>query len=335
MNSIGRIFKLTLFGESHGEFIGISIDGVKPGIDLSIEDFTNDLALRRPNNEWTTKRKEEDEVKIISGLFKGKTTGAALTILIKNKDLNSSFYEENQNIPRPSHVDFVSKIKYKGFNDYRGGGIFSGRLTAALVAAGVVAKKIIKSIYPKLTIESKVIEVGGLPYPSDEALNLLNKTYEEGDSLGGIIKTEIKNCPAGLGEPFFDSFESNLSHLLFSIPGLKAISFGMGIESVKLKGSDFNDIYIDKEGNTLTNNCGGINGGLTNGNDIYFTCYFRPASSIKKSQKTINLTNGKKAEISFSGRSDLCYPLRTPVIICACSSIVFLDFIYINSAIYF
>jgi chorismate synthase len=332
MNSFGRIFKLTIFGESHGEFIGINIDGVKPGLDLSAKDFKQDLALRRPREKWTTKRKEEDEVNIISGLFNGKTTGAPLTLLIKNSDVNSHFYEENKFNPRPSHADFVAKIKYKGYNDYRGGGIFSGRLTAALVVAGTIAKKIIRNIFPRILIKSEVIEVAGFPYPSEDALLALKQAYDEQDSLGGIVKTEIKNCPAGLGEPFFDSFESNLSHLLFSIPGLKAVSFGSGIESSKMKGSIFNDIYINKDGKTLTNNTGGINGGITNGNEIFFTSYFRPASSIKKSQQTINIKTNEKVEISFNGRYDICYVLRTPIIVQAVTSIVLLDFIYINNS---
>jgi len=332
MNSFGRIFKLTIFGESHGEFIGINIDGVKPGLDLSAKDFKQDLALRRPREKWTTKRKEEDEVNIISGLFNGKTTGAPLTLLIKNSDVNSQFYEENKFNPRPSHADFVAKIKYKGYNDYRGGGIFSGRLTAALVVAGTIAKKIIRNIFPRILIKSEVIEVAGFPYPSEDALLALKQAYDEQDSLGGIVKTEIKNCPAGLGEPFFDSFESNLSHLLFSIPGLKAVSFGSGIESSKMKGSIFNDIYINKDGKTLTNNTGGINGGITNGNEIFFTSYFRPASSIKKSQQTINIKTNEKVEISFNGRYDICYVLRTPIIVQAVTSIVLLDFIYINNS---
>jgi chorismate synthase len=332
MNSFGRIFKLTIFGESHGEFIGINIDGVKPGLDLSAKDFKQDLALRRPREKWTTKRKEEDEVNIISGLFNGKTTGAPLTLLIKNSDVNSQFYKENKFNPRPSHADFVAKIKYKGYNDYRGGGIFSGRLTAALVVAGTIAKKIIRNIFPRILIKSEVIEVAGFPYPSEDALLALKQAYDEQDSLGGIVKTEIKNCPAGLGEPFFDSFESNLSHLLFSIPGLKAVSFGSGIESSKMKGSIFNDIYINKDGKTLTNNTGGINGGITNGNEIFFTSYFRPASSIKKSQQTINIKTNEKVEISFNGRYDICYVLRTPIIVQAVTSIVLLDFIYINNS---
>lgn len=332
MNSFGRIFKITLFGESHGELIGVTIDGVKPGISISITDFEKDLQRRRAKNQFETQRIEKDKLKIVSGLFKGKTTGAPLTIIFENKDIDSSAYDEILRIPRAGHADFVAKIKYKGYNDYRGGGIFSARLTVGLVAAGVVAKKIIKDFFNKdIFIESKVISMGGLSYPSSEAEKYLEKICLEKDTAGGIIETHIKGLEIGLGEPFFDGFESCLSHLLFSIPSLKAISFGKGIESASMKGSIYKDYYENVNGKTKTNNSGGINGGISNGNDIFFSCFFHPPVSLVKEHQALNFDSGIYQMTNFKGRCDTTHIFRIPVILEACCSIVILDFLYLNN----
>lgn len=330
MNSFGRIFRLTIFGESHGPYIGINIDGVPAGIPLCEKDFEQDLKRRNPASAFLTERKETDIPKIISGIFNGKTTGAPLTIIFENKDVDSSFYYKIEDSPRPSHVDFVAKIKYKGFNDFRGSGMFSARLTVALVAAGVIAKKILKDI----EIESKVIEVGGEKYPSKEAELILQKAKDEGDTLGGIVETKILNLPIGVGEPFFDGLESYLSHILFSIPSIKAISFGLGIEASKLAGSQYIDILENSNGKTRTNNSGGINGGISNGNDIIFSCFFRPPSSMKKVSETINLKTNEKTFISFEGRFDIAPVLRAPVIVESASAVALVDLIMTKNAIF-
>jgi chorismate synthase len=336
MNSFGRIFRIGIFGESHGELIGVTLDGVPSGIDLDPVDFESDLQKRKgelnENDEtrsFLTSRKESDDLKIVSGVFNGKTTGAPITILIKNEDLNSKGYEDFKNFPRPGHADFASQIKYNGFNDYRGGGIFSGRLTAGLVCAGVVAKKVIKKINENIFIKAIVNSVGCFPYPSEDAFELLRKIKSEKDSIGGTIFCTIDNLPAGIGEPFFDSLESCISHIIFSIPGCKAISFGLGIESPAIKGSCFNDQIIDLKGTTKTNNNGGINGGISNGNQIYFTTYFKAASSVLVNQKTIDIKTGKEVELILGGRFDSCYVLRTPVIVEAATAIALLDLLLI------
>lgn len=364
MNSFGRIFRITLYGESHQKEVGVVIDGVIPGIDLNVEDFVVDLNRRKYGEIFsfaTTSRKESDIPVIKSGLFNGKTTGAPLTISFENKNIDSKAYEYLKKTPRPGHADFTSFIKFKGFNDYRGGGCFSGRLTLPLVAAGVIAKKILKRFEEKININTieinaKLIEIGGIKI-EDNAIkrngvenneikkkkiedykikdnkkieDLLFKIKKEGDSTGGIIKCTIKNLPAGLGEPFFDSFESVLSHMIFSIPGIKGIEFGAGFSIAKMKGSEANDEIIDINGKTKTNNSGGINGGLSNGNDITFKVAVKPASSISKEQNTINLETKEKTKIKVNGSHDTCFALRVPVVIEAAAAIVAVDFMMLN-----
>ncbi|MFN3411526.1 MAG: chorismate synthase [Exilispira sp.] len=334
MNSFGRIFKITIFGESHGPYIGVTIDGVLPGLDICEKDFENDLKRRNPSSPYLTERKETDAPKIISGIFNGNTTGAPLTIIFENKNIDSSFYEMIKDIPRPSHADFASRIKYKGFNDYRGGGIFSARLTVAMVAAGVVAKKIINKINKNIKINSYIISLANTNYPSKEAEEILKKAKEEGNTVGGEIKTIITGLNPGIGQPLFDGVESYLSHILFAIPSIKAISFGQGFESSKMYGSDYIDVFLDSDGRTKTNNSGGINGGLTNGNDIIFTCYFRPPSSMKKEVETVNLRTNKKVNLPFEGRYDVAPILRAAVIVEAACAIGLVDLLLINNFLY-
>ncbi|TYB30408.1 MAG: chorismate synthase [Candidatus Mcinerneyibacterium aminivorans] len=317
MNTFGNNFRVEIFGESHGEIVGILIDGVPPGIRMNEDDFSNDLKRRNPRREGITDRKEKDIPQIKTGIFNDKTTGAPVLIYFKNEDADSSKYEDLKNKPRPGHADFTAYKKYRGYNDYRGGGIFSGRLTTGLVAAGVLAKKIIQGI----NIKAEVISVGGLDYNKKN----IDKLLEKDDSFGGIIECRATNTPVGLGEPFFDSAESVLSHILFSIPGIKGVEFGAGFDSAKMKGSEFNDEIIDEAGKTATNNAGGINGGITNGNDLIFRIAVRPASSISKKQNTINLKTGKNEEIKIEGRHDKLVVLRMPVIIEAVTAITLAD----------
>ena len=319
MNTFGRFFRISIFGESHGDSIGIVIDACPPGIPFCEQDMTDDLARRKSGNKGTTTRKESDKPEIISGIFNGLTTGTPICILFKNENIISSDYSFVQDIPRPGHADFVANKKFKGFNDYRGGGHFSGRLTLALVAAGVLAKKIIAPI----EINSEIIEIGGLKN-FDKAIE---GAISKADSVGGIIECRASNIPVGLGEPFFDSVESNISHLVFSIPAIKGIEFGMGFESSAKFGSEVNDEITDKEGKTATNNSGGINGGITNGNELIFRVAVKPASSISRTQNTLNVSSGEIEELSVKGRHDACIALRVPPVLEAVTAIVLADFL--------
>jgi len=310
MNTFGRMFRLSILGESHGDGIGILIDGCPAGVAISPEDFSEDLERRKSGAKGTTSRKESDMPLIKSGVFKGRTTGAPILIYLENNDVDSSAYEEIKDKPRPGHADLTAMQKYGGFSDYRGGGHFSGRLTAALVAAGVVAKRIIKPAKP----EAKLIEGIGI-----------EKAVKEGDSVGGIVECKVNGVPSGLGEPFFDSVESLLSHVVFSIPAIKGIEFGAGFASAKMKGSEYNDEIVNAEGKTKTNNSGGINGGITNGNELVFRVAVKPAASIKKPQKTVDMKTGDKIEIAIEGRHDACIALRVPVVLEAVTAAVLAD----------
>jgi chorismate synthase len=328
MNTFGRLFIISIFGESHGAGLGVTIDGCPAGITLSANDFENDLARRRSGAIGTTPRKELDIPEIFTGVFNNKTTGAPLTILFKNGDTDSSSYEKMKDTPRPGHADFVSQHKFFGFQDYRGGGHFSGRLTAALVAAGVVAKKII----PSISINAKLTEVGG----STDIEGTIKKALDDGDSVGGLISVTASGLPIGLGEPFFDSIESTISHLAFAIPAIKGIEFGSGFNSSKLFGSNHNDEYQDSAGATKTNNAGGISGGISNGNTLTFRLAVKPTSSIKKEKQTINVSTGELTTLSVSGRHDACIALRVPPVAEAITAIALADFILIrNSQHYF
>jgi len=322
MNRFGTNFSISIFGESHGPAVGVVIDGIPAGIELSENDFTDDILRRSPSLKGTTSRKEKDIPKIISGVFNSRTTGAPLTILFENEETKPSDYEQIKNIPRPGHADFTAYNKYNGFNDYRGGGHFSGRLTLPLVAAGVIAKKMINP----MEISASISEIGGMT----EYEQLIDQCAASGDSLGGTIKCAARNIPVGLGEPFFNSVESLIAHLVFSIPGVKGIEFGSGFKTAKMKGSQVNDIISDISGKTATNHAGGINGGITNGNMITFNVAFKPASSISINQKSIDLTTGHATELSVSGRHDLCFVLRTPVIVEAVTAIVLADLLSVQ-----
>jgi chorismate synthase len=316
MNTFGRIFRISIFGESHGSSVGIIIDGTPPGIPLSDSDFVNDIDRRRGGKKGTTPRKDADNVIIKSGVFNGKSTGAPICLEFENSGKNSEDYESGL-FPRPGHADFTSHIKYGGYADYRGGGHFSGRLTVGLVAAGVIAKKIINPV----KIESEIIEIGGnrdFDKALDEAIQLK-------DSIGGIVECRAIGLPVGLGEPFFDSVESLISHIVFSIPAIKGIEFGSGFGSARMKGSENNDIILNKSGKTATNNAGGINGGITNGNDLVFRVAVKSTPSIGKEQSTIDLNTGKKASLQLAGRFDTCIALRVPVVLEAATAIVLAD----------
>ena len=318
MNSFGRIFRISIFGESHGESVGIVVDGCPAGLPLTVEDFLPDLERRKGGTQkGTTPRQEEDLPILKSGIFNNKTTGAPITILFENKNVRSGDYEKQRDVPRPGHADFVAHKKFAGFEDYRGSGHFSGRLTVALVAAGVIAKKILLDI----NVSSSILEIGG----EKDLEKGLQKAIDAKDSIGGIIECRASGLPVGLGEPFFDSTESQLSHMVFAIPAVRAIEFGTGFAAAKMFGSEHNDAIENMEGKTRTNHAGGVVGGLTNGNELVFRIAIKPTSSTPKEQNTLNWQTGKVENASVKGRHDLCIALRVPVILEAVTAIVLTD----------
>jgi len=322
MNTFGRFFRISIFGESHGECVGILIDGCPAGIHLADDEFSRDLGRRRGGGEGATTRKEPDIPFIKSGVFNGRTTGAPILILFENRDIYSSDYENIRYKPRPGHADFTAYRKYGGFNDYRGGGHFSGRLTAGLVAAGVIAKKILHPV----KIEALLSEAGG----SKEIEGATASAMRENDSIGGIVECRASGLPIGLGEPFFDSVESLISHIVFSVPAVKGVEFGAGFLCARMRGSECNDEIMNMEGKTKTNNAGGINGGITNINELLFRVAVKPTSSIPAKQHTIDLRSGETVELSVGGRHDACIALRMPVIIEAVTAVVFADLMLIE-----
>lgn len=319
MNSFGRIFRVNVFGESHGESVGVNIDGVPYGIPLKQEDFLPDLERRKGGARGTTPRKEEDLPFLKSGVFNDHTTGAPVTILFENNNTRSADYAKLREFPRPGHADFVASKKYGGFEDYRGGGHFSGRLTLNLVAAGVIAKKILGD---DIQVKAVLKEVGGLP----DAEQGLEAAIAAKDSVGGIVECTVDGLPIGWGEPFFDSIESNIAHAVFAIPAIKGIEFGAGFAAAKMKGLEHNDPIIDATGKTATNNAGGVVGGITNGNQLVFRIAVKPTSSTPKEQQTLNITSGEVETFSVKGRHDLCIALRVPVVLEAVTAMVLADF---------
>ncbi len=325
MNSFGCIFRTTIFGESHGPYVGITIDGCPAGIPVSENDFIADLERRKGGlQKATTPRKEDDIPEFISGIFNGHTTGAPLTIVFKNSNTRPEDYEKQRAIPRPGHADFVASKKFHGFEDYRGGGHFSGRLTVCLVAAGVIAKKIISF----LSIRSTIIEIGGMP--GTEAG--IEKAIAAKDSVGGIIECVVSGCAIGWGQPFFNSVESLLSHAVFSIPAIKGIEFGAGFSAAKMFGSEHNDSISDASGKTITNYAGGVVGGMSNGNDIVFRVVVKPTSSTPREQMSWNNETRSVESFSVKGRHDLCIALRVPPVLEAVTAIVFADIYLLSKA---
>ena len=321
MNSWGQIFRVSIWGESHGQQVGVSIDGVPAGIALCEEDFSKDLDRRRAGAAGTTPRKESDIPHIVSGVYNGFTTGSPLTIEFVNENTQSGDYRNLVKHPRPSHADLVAQQKWNGYNDPRGGGHFSGRITLGLVAAGVVAKKILDN---DTVFSTEIIEIGG---EQDKAkfAEILESARIAQDSVGGIVECRVKGISAGLGEPFFDSAESLIAHLLFSVPAVKGVEFGKGFEAARMKGSEHNDAIIDKQGMTATNNAGGIVGGITNGNEIVVRAAIKPTASIAQEQVTYNFESNKVEPLVIKGRHDVCIALRAAVVVESAIAIALAD----------
>lgn len=328
MNSFGTIFRVTIWGESHGASVGVSVDGVPAGIALSAEDFAVDLARRASGRRGTTPRHEADQPQIVSGVYEGRTTGAPLTVLFENANTRSGDYSNLVRQPRPSHADLVAQRKFDGCNDPRGGGHFSGRLTLGLVAAGVVAKRVLTE---KVQFTTRIAEIGGC---ADESRfdEVIETAMRDGDSVGGVIECRIEGAGAGIGEPFFDSVESVIAHLLFSVPAVKAVEFGAGVEVAKRRGSENNDLITNAEGQTATNNDGGVNGGIANGNPIVVRVAVKPTPSISRPQMTYNFERGEVAELQIRGRHDACIALRAAVVVEAAASIALADLCLRNNS---
>ena len=308
--SFGSKFKIEIWGASHAPEVGVRIEGVPAGIALSEEEFEADLSRRRASAKGTTPRREADIPALRAGVANGKTTGEAIEIVFQNSNTRSSDYSQFENHPRPSHVDFVARAKYGEEVDLRGSGQFSGRMTVLLVAAGVVAKKILQNVEYKTSI----VEIGGSRNEAEFA-DIIAAAITDGDSVGGVVECCAKGVKVGLGEPFFDSVESTIARLLFSIPAVKGVEFGSGFEGVKLRGSERNDCFVDGEGHTATNNEGGINGGITNGNDLVVRAAIKPTASISHEQMTYNKELGEVAPLRIKGRHDACIALRAAVVV--------------------
>ncbi|UCH89317.1 MAG: chorismate synthase [Thermoplasmata archaeon] len=352
MNSYGRFFRVTNFGESHGASIGVTLDGLPAGVELSEEDIQRDLELRSPGkSEISTPRVEADSVEILSGLFNGRSTGAPITMIIRNENIDSSGYDKNRDIPRPGHADYTAWVKYQGYNDFRGGGPFSGRATAALVMAGAVAKKLLKQM--EIDVAASTIQIGDAkitgelsfdeikanrwsnevrcaqPETAARMKELILQAKSDKDSVGGIIECIIQNVPAGVGEPFFCSVESEISKLMFSIPGVKGVEFGSGFKCAEMKGSEHNDPFTITDGKiiTETNNAGGILGGITSGMPVVFRVAIKPTSSIQKEQKSINLKTREAADLQLEGRFDPCIVPRAVIVVEAAAAIAMADLV--------
>jgi chorismate synthase len=344
-NTLGSNFAFTCFGESHGRCVGVVIDGCPTGLELAEQDVQKLLDLRKPGQSIvTTQRAEEDKVEILSGLFKGKTTGAPITMLIWNSDQRSSDYDKFVNIPRPGHADYPAYVKYGGMNDYRGGGRFSGRITACFVMAGAVAQKLLAKVLG-VEIFAYTLELGGIRAnieslskeeivakrysnevrcPDQESAEKMKQLVIQerghGDSLGGIVECAVLDLPVGVGEPVFSSVESALSKAIFSIPAVKAIEFGSGFAGTRRKGTQNNDVYTKTQDGkivTRTNNSGGILGGMTNGMPVLFRVGFKPASSIAAAQDTLDMSTMKETRLVVPGRHDpTVVPRAVPVVEC-------------------
>lgn len=321
MNSWGEKFRITLWGESHGQQVGVSIDGVPAGIALSEDDFSTDLNRRKSGAAGTTPRHESDTPRIVSGIYNGYTTGSPLTIEFNNENTRSGDYKSLETHPRPSHADLVARQKWNGYNDPRGGGHFSGRITLALVAAGVVAKKILGT---QTTFQTDIIAIGGSHNKEDFA-KIIEQAQQAQDSVGGVVECRINGIQAGVGEPFFDSVESQIAHLLFAVPAVKGVEFGAGFKAAEMKGSEHNDPICDAKGHTATNHAGGIVGGISNGNEIVVRAAIKPTASISMAQQTFNFESGSIEPLVIKGRHDVCITLRAAVVIEAATAIALAD----------
>ena len=341
MNTFGRKFRVSIFGESHGELIGVVLDGVPAGLELSEQDFERDILRRKSGAKGTTPRIEADQPTILSGVFEGHTTGAPLTVTFRNTNTHSSDYELFAAMPRPGHADLTAALKWDDCQDPRGGGHFSGRLTLPVVAAGVIAKKILHDATmldetPFAGVNAHIVELGGIPRKAHSAQEnaqmpvewqaAIDEAIKDGDSLGAVVECVVPEVDPGYGEPFWDSAESLIAHAVFAIPGVRGIEFGDGFAAAAMKGSEHND-PIGPDGRPTKNGAGGVNGGITNGAPLTFRVAFKPTSSIRKAQQTFNFATGEMDTLEVPGRHDVCFALRAPVVVEAMTAIVLADLV--------
>jgi len=349
-NSLGEMFRITLFGESHGSAIGVVIDGCPAGLELSREDIQKEVNRRKPQEAaGQTARHEADEVEILSGVFEGHTSGASLAMLVRNQDIDSTTYEKMRYTPRPGHADYSAYVKYGGFNDYRGGGAFSGRVTVALVMAGAVAAKLLGTVGIEILAHTR--QIGSVQSEADKIetirqnvdknplrcgdaaaakamQGLIEAAVKSGDSLGGIVECLALNAAPGLGEPYFDTLEGQLAKAFFAIPAVKGVEFGSGFGAARKKGSENNDAFVfkDQKVETASNNAGGILGGISDGMPIVARVAIKPTPSIALPQATVNLQTRQDSELKISGRHDSCIVPRAAVVVEAMMAVILCDF---------
>lgn len=345
MNTFGRKYRVSIFGESHGELIGVVMDGVPAGLELSEQDLMNDIQRRKSGAKGTTPRLEDDIPQIVSGVFEGHTTGAPLTVVFRNNNTHSSDYETFAAMPRPGHADLTAALKWDDCQDPRGGGHFSGRLTLPIVAAGTVARMILADATlldetPFTQVHARIVELGGIPRAdlstslevtemTEEWQAAIDQAIREGDSLGAVIECTVPQVDPGYGEPFWDSAESAIAHAVFAIPGVRGIEFGDGFKAAAMKGSEHND-PIGEDGRPTKNGAGGVNGGISNGAPLTFRVAFKPTSSIRKPQQTFNFQTGEMDTLEVPGRHDVCFALRAPVVVEAMTAIALADLVLLK-----
>ncbi|MFC1907453.1 chorismate synthase [Chloroflexota bacterium] len=348
-NRLGKLFTVTSFGESHGSVVGVIIDGCPAGLPITEKDVQGEVDRRKPGQTvGTTSRAEEDSVEILSGVFDGRTTGAPICLLVRNRDVDSGAYEKTRFLPRPGHADYTAFMKYGGFNDYRGGGRFSGRITVSFVMAGAIARKLLEQL--NIEVLAHTAEIGGVsaapkhideirevaaisplrcadPAAAAEMTRVIEQAREEGDSVGGIVEGIALNVPVGLGEPVFDTLEGELSKALFAIPAVKGVEFGSGFQAANKKGSENNDPFSIQQGKVIatSNNAGGILGGISDGMSVVVRAVVKPTPSISKSQGTVNLENMETAALEIKGRHDTCIVPRAVVVVEAMMAVTLCD----------
>jgi chorismate synthase len=317
MNGFGRLFRVSLLGESHGPCVGVVIDGCPPGLPLAAADFEADLGRRRAGAQGTTARAEADAPEILSGVHAGHTTGTPILVLFRNADARPADYDAFLRVPRPGHADYTGQVRYRGFADLRGGGHFSGRVTAGLVAAGVIAKRLL----PGARFSSRIVEAGGRA----DVEAAVAAAMEAQDSVGGLVEVRVSGLPAGLGEPFFGSVEGLIAEAVFAVPGVRGVEFGDGFRAAAMRGSEHNDPFVSADGRTARNGSGGVNGGITNGNELLFRAAVKPTSTIGAPQSTLDFSSGEETTLRGEGRHDACIALRAAVVIEAAAAIVLAD----------
>ncbi len=327
MNSTGRVFRVSLYGESHGQAVGAIIEGCPAGIPIAAEDFLADLTRRKSGAEGTTPRRESDTPVLLSGVYRGHSTGSPIHIEFLNENIKSEDYVDFSAVPRPGHADFTGTMKYHGWQDPRGSGHFSGRVTIGFVAAGVIAKKVLEH-FGAVRFTTAITEAGG----SRDVEGAVREAKARCDSIGAIVEIRVSGVEVGWGEPFFDAAESVIGHSLFAVPAVRGVEFGDGFAAARMSGSEHNDPFVDEHGTTSKNGAGGINGGITNGNEIVVRIAVKPASSIARPQRTFDFSSGTMTELEIGGRHDACIALRSAVVLEAAMACALADLALIARA---